>query len=395
METIYDLKKRAKELSEKNEVNSVSPVEVGNLIDDTLNIIDEYNKNVVGLGIRKTYSSIASMQADGTDPVGNDGKPIRFGQLVSVYDESNPDSEENGGVYAFQSPGWKLATTTAINVVSEYGDSEIEVISQKFFSDNVQHVVSGRIDIGNGMSVLDEYNSPAKCGWYVLTLNGMPAYHLLITSDSMRHVVTQFIYGNSVINEDGEIESHQDYSTTILTRTYNINAPMLPDIPARTWGKWMYLQDTFLKSEFGASVTDAVTQKFFTEQTKDRVLGIVDLANIDTLNNLKSLGYYHVYSGKKPMHELIVASDSMHHTIIQYMFSNYTAENGELNTHQDSIATIIYRIYNLNAPNEETRHTWSKWRQYGQNFEVLSETEYAGLKKWDSEMFYYTFEDEV
>ncbi len=70
MSTIYDLKKRAKELSEKNEVNSVSPVEVGNLIEDTLNIIDEYNKNVVGLGIRKTYSSIAAMQVDRISPVG-------------------------------------------------------------------------------------------------------------------------------------------------------------------------------------------------------------------------------------------------------------------------------------------------------------------------------------
>lgn len=146
MSTIYDLKKRAKELSEKNEVNSVSPVEVGNLIEDTLNIIDEYNKNVVGLGIRKIYSSIASMQADGTDPVGNDGKPIHFGQLVSVHNENNPESEENGGVYAFQSPGWKLATTTAINVVKGFGDSEIEAISQQFFTEQIQAIEN---DLGN------------------------------------------------------------------------------------------------------------------------------------------------------------------------------------------------------------------------------------------------------
>lgn len=146
MSTIYNLKKRAKELSEKNEVNSVSPVEVGNLIEDTLNIIDEYNKNVVGLGIRKIYSSIASMQADGTDPVGNDGKPIHFGQLVSVHNENNPESEENGGVYAFQSPGWKLATTTAINVVKGFGDSEIEAISQQFFTEQIQAIEN---DLGN------------------------------------------------------------------------------------------------------------------------------------------------------------------------------------------------------------------------------------------------------
>lgn len=112
MSTIYDLKKRAKELSEKKEVNSVSPVELGNLAGDTLDIIDEYNKNVVGLGIRKTYSTIASMQADDTNPVGNDGKPLRFGQLVTVYDDSNPDAIGNGNIYAFQNPGWGLVGTT-------------------------------------------------------------------------------------------------------------------------------------------------------------------------------------------------------------------------------------------------------------------------------------------
>ena len=141
MSTIYDLKKRAKELSEKNEVNSVSPVEVGNLIDDTLSIIDEYNKNAVGLGIRKTYPDIASMQADSTNPVGNDDKPIRFGQLASVYDKNNPESKENGGVYAFQNPGWKLVTTTAVNVVSEFGNSETNAISQKFFTEKVKDIV--------------------------------------------------------------------------------------------------------------------------------------------------------------------------------------------------------------------------------------------------------------
>ena len=122
------------ELAEKTDVNSITPSEVGNLIGDVLNLIDEYNKNVVGLGIRKTYRTIAEMQEDAT-PVGADGKPLRFGQLVSVYDIENPDNEENGGVYAFQNPGWILATTTAVNVVNETGDSDINAVSQKLFTE--------------------------------------------------------------------------------------------------------------------------------------------------------------------------------------------------------------------------------------------------------------------
>lgn len=139
---------------------------------------------------------------------------------------------------------WQYCHTRYLK--SEFGDSKEYGISQKCFTDNVQNVSAGKINIDEGMSVLDEYNSPEKCGWYVLMRMDKPAYHLLVTSDDMSHVITQFLYGNSVINEDGEIKAHQDYSTTILTRTYNIYAPMLPDIPARTWGKWRYEYESYM-----------------------------------------------------------------------------------------------------------------------------------------------------
>lgn len=151
-----------------------------------------------------------------------------------------------------------------------------------------------------------------------------------------------------------------------------------------------------ITGDFGSSVDKIIHQKVFTEQTKGRVLGIVDIADIDTLNNLDSLGHYHVYRGKRPIHELIVSSDNMSHTIIQFMFSNFSGNVGNLSTHQDNIATIVYRIYNLNRADmtDIPRGTWGAWRQYGQNFEVLSETEYENLKRKDSEMFYYTFKEE-
>lgn len=112
MGTIYELKKRAKELSQKRDVNSVNPSEVGGLIDETLDTINDAEKNQVGLGIRNTYLSVAKMNADATSPNGSDGKPLKFGQIVTVYDESKPDSTDNGSIYAFQYPGWKLVSTT-------------------------------------------------------------------------------------------------------------------------------------------------------------------------------------------------------------------------------------------------------------------------------------------
>lgn len=112
MATIYELKRRAQELSAKKDSLSISPDEVGGLIDETLDIINESEKNQVGLGVRNTYPTVAKMSADSTSPVGSDGKPLKFGQIVTVYDYTNPESVDNGNIYAFQNPGWKLISTT-------------------------------------------------------------------------------------------------------------------------------------------------------------------------------------------------------------------------------------------------------------------------------------------
>lgn len=277
------------------------------------------------------------------------------------------------------------------NITGDFGSSVDKVIHQKAFTEQTQGRVLGKVDIKD----LDSLNSTSDLGFYHVFKDNLPVGEMIVTGDNMQRTIIQVVVGNYMV-DDGTLNAHTDNKATIVYRIYNLNATNLNDISRKTWGKWHYLQESFLKSEHGASVTDTVTQKFFTEQTKDRVIGIVDFADIDMLNNLKSLGHYHVYSGKKPMHELIVTSDSMYHTIIQFMFSNYTVEDGELNEHRDNIATIVYRIYNLSRDGmaEIPRGTWSKWRQYGQNFEVLSETEYENLKSKNSEMFYYTYEEE-
>lgn len=269
-----------------------------------------------------------------------------------------------------------------------------------------EYVSGGKIDITQGFSVLDEYNSPSKCGWYVLTSFNRPAYHLLVTSDNMNHVITQFVYGNSVINEDGEIKSHQDNKTTILIRTYNISAPNLPDIPVRTWGKWRYLQDTFLKSEFGASVTDAITQKFFTDAVQNVVSGRIDIGNgmsvLDEYNSPAKCGWYVLMRMDRPAYHLLVTSDDMSHVITQFLYGNSVInENGEIKAHQDYSTTILTRTYNINAPilPDIPARTWGKWRyEYESHMVDLPESEYVKLRdagKVDKNVYYFTYEDEV
>lgn len=62
------------------------------------------------LTIRKTYSSKAAMEADVISPIGNNGKTIKQGEVVSVHNESN-ETEDAVYSYEFDSnnePYWQL-----------------------------------------------------------------------------------------------------------------------------------------------------------------------------------------------------------------------------------------------------------------------------------------------
>ena len=133
MDTIYSLLKRAKELKEKSQVDSITPEEVGKLHEDTLAYIASLEQSADGLGIKKVYQSKSAMEAD-TDPVGTNGKTLRYGQLVSIYDDAHADCSENGNIYAYQKPGWllmgKVSGGAGFSIAQEAGDSVAAVMSQ-------------------------------------------------------------------------------------------------------------------------------------------------------------------------------------------------------------------------------------------------------------------------
>lgn len=58
------------------------------------------------LTIRKTYDSVSDMNADVTAPVGNDGKYIKVGEIVSVHNENDPTED---AIYSWEEgPRWQL-----------------------------------------------------------------------------------------------------------------------------------------------------------------------------------------------------------------------------------------------------------------------------------------------
>lgn len=173
------------------------------------------------LSIRNTYPSISEMEADVDMPLGWDNKKIKVGELVSVV---NPDNTEENGIYSYTGDSWVF-------------QAKMEVASAD--TNVIQYIASGKIDVTNGWDVLDTYNSFDKCGIYVLMANGIPAYHLIVNSDNMMHVINQWIIGNLII-QDGVVGSHMDSIHSIVARTYNFYASSLP-VERGEWTPWHYV----------------------------------------------------------------------------------------------------------------------------------------------------------
>ena len=107
MNAIQDIRQRAQQLAAKWKKSSISPEEVGLLIDDLAALTNDAVINGINLGIRKIYLSVAAMNQDNTSPVDHWGQPIKRGQLVAI---ASSDSD-NGKVYMFTGSGWAYVTT--------------------------------------------------------------------------------------------------------------------------------------------------------------------------------------------------------------------------------------------------------------------------------------------
>ena len=105
--------------------------------------------------IRKTYPSVAAMNADKDNPIGTDGKYINIGDIVSVVNTNNPD--ENG-FYSRIPDNWQFISGYSFQIASGIGNNLNEAISQNDFS-----VLSGLIEY----SVFDN-NSPYNRGKKVI-----------------------------------------------------------------------------------------------------------------------------------------------------------------------------------------------------------------------------------
>jgi hypothetical protein len=118
MKTIFQLRQDADRLRKVTDINSISPEDTFGLQSEVLEYLTYIEQNFETLGIHQIYKTFAAMEAD-TSPIGTDGKVLRYGQLVLIWDAANTSQTESGNIYAYQAPGWQLVGNANETIISE------------------------------------------------------------------------------------------------------------------------------------------------------------------------------------------------------------------------------------------------------------------------------------
>ena len=314
------------------------------------------------LTIRKQYASVAAMNADNVSPIGNDGRVIKRGEIVSVR---NPSNSSEDAVYSYEldtegNPSWVLqmklsALATRMidggsasvkldtiqnrrdtranwetnnpvlaegemgfvlddknsykvgdgvtkwndllllrgysgNIAQELGDDANAVISQKGITDVLKYLVGNdnKIEVGTtNFGVLDNIRT---AGFYVLTSNNLPAYHMLVTWDNMLHCFNQWLFGNLTLTNGVVNGGHKDGVFNIICRTYSVRWTVGGgsddvEITAQSWNKWRYLQSFFLYDKDGNIGNEEKTYGIGALDNKLTILQSKVIELVDDLEN--------------------------------------------------------------------------------------------------------------
>ena len=252
MDTIYNLQKRADELRKKTETDSITPEEVGGLHADTLAYVADMEQNMDGLGIRCIYKTYAAMIAEGETPVGTNGKALRYGQLVVVYDATNTAQAESGNIYAWQK-GTGAAAWLQVGNINAIIDYEAKIASEAAARSDADAAlqtlaegVVGRIDVtaidtvpGSVEDALTMAKDTLHSRWTLTYRSVLNVGVLDIFSDNAGHQLTEVLTTHYTMNSDGVLDfaSHDDGGVTRYWRSYNISSPHLKNDKG-TWSDW-------------------------------------------------------------------------------------------------------------------------------------------------------------
>lgn len=213
---LIQLQQAAQQIRDAYQTGSVTPSMVGGLASDTLTYISMLEQNLQALGIRKTYATEADMNAD-TAPMGDNGMPIRFGQLVLVS-ESNAIYKYNGnGQWSYVAPLLSASSTVDLTLLDAMVTDNAGVLAA--MKDTTRYVVmSGEFVVGE--------------------------LHFL--GDTMYHGVMQVFTTNLQLRDGAFDGSHSHVELHTYIRSYGFGN----FLPAQ-WSEWTEISGGAAKVEEG------------------------------------------------------------------------------------------------------------------------------------------------
>jgi hypothetical protein len=211
---LIELHKRAETIRDAYQTGSVTPKMVGSLASDTLTYISMLEQNLQALGIRKTYATEADMNAD-TAPMGDNGMPIRFGQLVTV--------SANGNIYKYDGDGsWSYVATLASDTVA------------------LDHLDAMVTDNAGVLAAMKDTRR------YVVMSGEFVVGELHFLGDTMYHGVMQ-VFTTNLLLRDGTFDgSHSHVELHTYIRSYGFGN----FLPAQ-WSEWTEVSGGSAKVEEG------------------------------------------------------------------------------------------------------------------------------------------------
>lgn len=214
MKYLIQLQQEAQQIRDAYQTGSVTPKMVGGLASDTLTYISMLEQNLQALGIRKTYATEADMNAD-TAPMGDNGMPIRFGQLVTV--------SANGNIYKYDGDGsWGYVATLASDTVA------------------LDHLDAMVTDNAGVLAAMKDTRR------YVVMSGEFVVGELHFLGDTMYHGVMQVFTTNLQLRDGTFDGSHSHVELHTYIRSYGFGS----FLPAQ-WSEWTEVSSGSAKVEEG------------------------------------------------------------------------------------------------------------------------------------------------
>ena len=362
MTTIYDIKKRAQQLSEKTDAESISPAEVGGLFSDLADYANDVDVNGSSLGIRKTYTSVSAMEAD-KSPVGDDGKPLKKGQLVNIYNQDDPSSADNNKVFSWQNPGWQIRTTLDAGYATREELTELE-LKPRFTTDNKANDIIKELYITG----LENYSN-----YYVYQVGKVKSgsnywYGILIRDSSNSNFIFEYTEeqptNDILIAKNGNVTVYAVIDYTQLSDNFTANiteeSTQLKNCPIIN----AYLKTNDLQNEVNVVNTKlpflSLKPRFTTDNKANDIIKELYITGLENYSNYYVYQVGKVKSGSNYWYGILIRDSSNSNFIFEYTEEQPTndiliAKNGNVTVYAVIDYTQLSDNFTANITEESTQ----------------------------------------